>query len=662
MINLDKKTIETIRLLSVDAINKANSGHPGLPMGTATMAFALWKEFLKGTSRDSKWADRDRFVLSAGHGSMLLYSLLHLFGYDLNLEDIKQFRQLGSRTPGHPEFGMTDGVETTTGPLGQGIVNAVGMAIAEKRLAAEFNTDKDTLIDHNTYVIVGDGDLMEGISGEASSLAGHLKLGKLVVLYDSNNITIDGDTNITFTEDVGKRYEAYGWHVISVDDGNDYDAIVKAIGEAKSNIEQPSMIIAKTIIGFGSPHKAGTSSAHGSPLGADEAALTKEGFGWDPDKEFYVPQEVYDYMEVLKEKKALAYDAWNKTFEKATAKNPELSDKWNQWFNFEVPKELLVDENLWGEISGKDATRSSGGKMINRIAELVPNLVGGSADLNGSTKTYLKNSTDFSAENPKGNNLFFGVREHAMAAILNGIALHGGFRTFGATFLSFADYMKPSIRLSALMNQPVVYVFTHDSIGVGEDGPTHQPIEQVLMLRSIPNLKVFRPADGKETAIAWVEALKNDGPSALILTRQNLESQEGVTKAAHYGAYTLSKEKGEKPEAIIMATGSEVQLAIEAQKELLESGIDTRVVSMMCWRHYDQQTNDYKESVLPKEIENRISIEALTTIGWHKYIGMNGLAIGLDHFGESAPAEELFEAFGFSKDKVVARIKEYLNK
>lgn len=660
MNNFDKKAIETIRFLSIDAINEANSGHPGLPMGAATMAFALWKEFLKVSSKNSKWIDRDRFVLSAGHGSMLLYSLLHLFGYDLSLDDIKKFRQLGSKTPGHPEFGMTDGVETTTGPLGQGITNAVGMAIAEKRLSAEFNNNSRKLIDHNTYALVGDGDIMEGISSEASSLAGHLKLGKLIVLYDSNNITIDGNTDITFTEDVAKRYEAYGWQVIKVENGDNYDDIVEAIKSAKKVHDKPTMIIATTIIGFGSPNKSGKSSAHGAPLGEEETKLTKEAFGWNPDEKFVVSDEVYNYMKNIIEEKEKELKEWDAKFKEEAIKDVNLIDKWEQWFDFKVPNEILEDEKFWKDMVEKDATRNSGGKIINKISELVPNLIGGSADLNGSTKTYLKNYGDFSHENPKGNNIFFGIREHAMAGILNGISLHGGFRTYGATFLSFADYMKPSIRLAALMNQPVVYVFTHDSIGVGEDGPTHQPIEQVAMLRSIPNLKVYRPADGKETAISWINALKNDGPSALILTRQNLPNQEGVNKEAYYGGYTLIKEKGNTPDVIILASGSEIQLAVESAKKMESDGIDARVVSMICWKQFDEQSTEYKESVLPNNIKKRVSIESLTTMGWHKYIGIDGLAIGIDRFGESAPADDLFKKFGFTVENVVSRIKEYL--
>lgn len=652
---LDRKTIETIRFLSVDAINAANSGHPGLPMGTATMAYALWKEFLKGSGKHPDWMDRDRFVLSAGHGSMLLYALLHLFGYPMGLEDIKQFRQLDSITPGHPEYGMTAGVEMTTGPLGQGISTAVGMAVAERRMGATFD-----MIDHHTYVLAGDGDLMEGISSEAGSLAGHLGLGKLIVLYDSNQITIDGNTSITFTEDVAMRYRAYGWQVLEVANGNDYEAIVAALNEARATTDQPTLIVAQTVIGYGSPNKSGKSAAHGSPLGAEEAALTKEAFGWDPQATFVVPDEVKTHMQTVIAEKDKACEAWLDAFNERVGSDKAFAEQWNQWMNFEVPEAVLEDEQLWNDMSVKDATRSFGGKMVNRLAQCMPNLMGGSADLNGSTKTYMKAFSDFTKDNPGGNNLFFGVREHAMAAVMNGISLHGGFRVFGATFLSFADYMKPSIRLAALMKQPVIYVFTHDSIGVGEDGPTHQPIEQVLMLRSIPGLKVFRPADGKETAIAWVEALKHQGPSALILTRQKLPGLEGVGKAAHYGGYVLSKEQGDHPEAILIATGSEVQLALGAQKRLLEEGIDTRVVSLMSWRHFDSQPEEYRRQVLPETVEKRISIEALTTMGWHRYIGLKGLAIGLDRFGESAPAEELFDLFGFTEEKVTERIKAYL--
>ncbi len=654
----DKRAIETIRFLAIDAINQANSGHPGLPMGTATMAFALWKEFLKTTKENPDWIDRDRFVLSAGHGSMLLYGLLHLFGYPVSLADLKKFRQLGSITPGHPEYGMTPGVETTTGPLGQGFANAVGMAMAESRLRSQF---KEDLIGHYTYVIAGDGDLMEGISSEASSLAGHLGLGRLIVLYDDNHITIDGETAITFTEDVSARYEAYGWQVVEVADGEDYDGIVKAIEKAREETSRPTLIRVKTVIGYGSPKNAGKSSAHGSPLGLEEAALVKEAFGWDPGKTFHVPEEVTRYMAGIIEEKRRAYMTWEGNREGLKQADPDRLKALEAFYEMTIPEKLLEDDILWAELSKRDATRNTGGRMINALSQELPNLMGGSADLNGSTKTYLKNRGDFTAGDHSGNNLFFGVREHAMAGILNGIALHGGFRAYGATFLSFADYMKPSIRLSALMKIQVVYVFTHDSIGVGEDGPTHQPIEQVAMLRSIPGLKVFRPADGKETGIAWVEALKYQGPSAIILTRQSVPCLEGVNKTAHYGAYILKKEGGVKPDLILMATGSEVQLALDVAKALEGFNVAARVVSMTSWDHFLSQPEAYQEEVLPARIKKRVSIEALSTFGWHRFLGFEGLALGLDTFGESGEAGMLFEHFGFTTEKILSKVLKYLD-
>ncbi|OPL07379.1 MAG: transketolase [delta proteobacterium ML8_F1] len=655
---MDKKVIETIRFLSIDAINAANSGHPGLPMGSATMAFALWKEFLKTSKEDPKWIDRDRFVLSAGHGSMLLYALLHLFGYSLTLEDLKDFRQLGSVTPGHPEYGLTPGVETTTGPLGQGFANAVGMAIAESRLRSQF---KEDLVDHYTYVIAGDGDLMEGITSEASSLAGHLGLGRLIVLYDDNRITIDGETSITFTEDVSLRYEAYGWQVIEVADGEDYEAVVKALKAARAEAKKPTLIRVKTVIGYGSPRNAGKSSAHGSPLGEDEARIVKEAFGWDPDRKFHVPGDVTAYMAEIIAQKSTVHEEWFRHYEEVAQSDPDRISMLESFYHSEISEKLLEDEILWSELSRKDATRNTGGKMLNALSLELPNLMGGSADLNGSTKTYLKNRGDFTAADASGNNLFFGVREHAMAGILNGIALHGGFRAYGATFLSFADYMKPSIRLAALMKLPVVFVFTHDSIGVGEDGPTHQPIEQVAMLRSIPGLKVFRPADGKETGISWVEALKYQGPSALVLTRQNVPCLEGVNKTAHYGAYILKREKGPSPDLILMATGSEVPLALDVAKALEGFKVDARVVSMPSWEHFLSQPRAYQEEVLPREIVKRVSIEALSTFGWHQFLGGEGLPVGIDTFGESGPAPSLFDHFGFTTEKILTRILEYLN-
>lgn len=662
MKSIDQKTIETIRLLAADGVQKANSGHPGLPMGAAPMAYVLWKDYLKGSATDPSWDNRDRFVLSAGHGSMLIYTLLHLFGYDLSMDELKNFRQMGSMTPGHPEYGMTVGVETTTGPLGQGISNAVGMAIGERHLAANFNKTGHRVIDHYTYVIAGDGDLMEGVASEACSLAGHLKLGKLIVLYDDNNITIDGGTDKSFTEDVGKRFEAYGWDVISVHDGNDLESISEAIEKARIDTTKPTLIKVKTVIGYGSPNKAGTSGVHGSPLGEDELRLTKELMGWDPDESFVIPEDVNEHLKAIIDKREIERFMWEENLESYFEAYPDMKAKWETWHEYEMPQDLLEHPNLWSSFSQKEATRASGGRMINIVKKYVPNLVGGSADLNASTKTYLKGYGDFDWDTPEGSNIYFGVREHAMAAIMNGLSLHGGLRAFGSTFLVFADYMKPSLRLAALMGQPVIHVFTHDSIGVGEDGPTHQPIEHVMMLRGIPNLYVFRPGDPKETAVAWIEALKHtEGPSAIVLTRQALPPQEGVHKGSHHGGYILHKEDGDHPEVILMASGSEVHVAVNAAKLLKASGIDARVVSMLCQELFDAQTTQYKEEVLPSAIRTRVSIEAGITMGWEKYTGLDGLNIGLDRFGESAPGDALMKHFGFEAEQVAEKIKKYLS-
>ncbi len=662
MKTIDQKTVETIRLLAADGVQKANSGHPGLPLGAAPMAYVLWKNFLKGSATDPTWENRDRFVLSAGHGSMLIYTLLHLFGYDVKMDDLKQFRQLGSITPGHPEYGMTAGVEMTTGPLGQGISTAVGMAIAERHLAAVFNKTEHRIVDHYTYVIAGDGDLMEGVASEASSLAGHLKLGKLIVLYDDNGITIDGGTDRSFTEDVGMRFKAYGWDVMTVHDGNDLDGIYSAIEKARIDTTKPTLIKVKNVIGYGSPNKAGTSGVHGAPLGKDEIEMMKELMGWDPEESFVVPDDVTDHMKSVTDKREIDRFVWEEKLESYFEQYPEMKKKWEVWHEYEMPESLLKHPNLWELFKEKEATRVSGGRMINIVKEHVPNLIGGSADLNESTKTYLKGYGDFDWDTPEGSNIFFGVREHAMGAIMNGISLHGGLRAFGSTFLVFSDYMKPSIRLAALMGQPVVYVFTHDSIGVGEDGPTHQPIEHVMMLRSIPNLHVFRPGDSKETAVAWIEALRrSQGPSAIILTRQALPPQEGVHRGAHHGAYTLLKEDGDHPEVILMASGSEVSLAVQAAKLLKSSGVDTRVVSMLCMDQFDEQTELYKEDVLPPSVRNRVSIEAGITAGWARYTGLDGLNIGLDRFGESAPGDTLMKHFGFEAEKIAEKVKAYLS-
>lgn len=656
MKHIEEKVVETIRFLAVDAVQKANSGHPGMPMGTATMAYTLWSRFLKGSATDVKWPDRDRFVLSAGHGSMLLYALLHLFGYEVTIDDLKNFRQLHSKTPGHPEYNVTPGVETTTGPLGQGFANAVGMAIAERRLAAEFNTAEYPIVDHYTYTIAGDGCMMEGVSQEAASLAGHLKLGKLIALYDSNHITIDGSTDLSMSEDVGKRFEAYGWEVFHVADGNAIGALEDALRIARIDTTKPSMIIVNTTIGYGSPNKAGKSASHGSPLGDEEVRLTKSAFGWEDTEPFFVSDEVREYMKELIDKREIERFMWEEMFEEYAKKHPEKAKQWTQWHEFEIPEGLESDPQIWNLVQKDDATRNAGGVVMNYMTHYLPNLMGGSADLNGSTKTYLKGMGDFSRDEPKGNNLYFGVREHAMAAVLNGLTLHGGLRVFGSTFLTFADYMKPSIRLSALMELAVTYVFTHDSIGVGEDGPTHQPIEHLLMLRSIPNMAVFRPGDAKETAIAWIEALKRTkGPSAMILTRQKVKMLEGVHKGAHAGGYILVKETGDQLDLILLATGSEVNLAVEVQKKLTGMGYGVRVVSMLCWELFDEQNEGYRNEVLPPNVENRISIEAATTLGWDKYVGLKGIKIGMESFGLSAPGNQIFEHFGFTVDHVVSQ-------
>ena len=661
MYTMDHEVIKTIRLLSADAVEKANSGHPGLPMGAASMAFVLWKDFLKGSATDPHWADRDRFVLSAGHGSALLYSLLHLFGYEVSLDDLKRFRQLGSMTPGHPEVDVTPGVETTTGPLGQGFANGVGMAIAEMRLAEVFNTQEFNLVDHYTYVLAGDGDLMEGVSAEAASLAGHLRLGKLIVLYDDNSITIDGGTEITFTEDVQKRFAAYGWQVLKVADGNDLKSIREALRDARLDTSKPTLISVKTTIGYGSPNKAGKSAAHGAPLGTEELAMTKFHMDADPDQFFHVSEEVYAYMNDIIDRREIDRFMWEEKVEAYILKYPEKADLWKRWFDYELRLDQLDEAGFIREFDKSDATRSIGGSVMNALVGLAPNLMGGSADLNSSTKTYLKGLGEFGHLDRKGANLNFGVREHAMAAILNGIALHGGLRPFGSTFLVFADYMKPAIRLSALMGQPVIYVFTHDSIAVGEDGPTHQPVEHLLLLRSIPNLFVYRPADGMETAACWLEILKRvEGPSALILTRQTLSSLGPRELQADRGAYVILPEQGETPELLLIATGSEVGLAVKAAERLRTAGRDPRVISMPCVEQFLEQSPAYIESVLPQGVKKRVSIEMGRTLGWERFVGLGGLTIGIDRFGESGPGEAVMAHFGFTPEKVADRILAYL--
>ncbi len=663
MKNIDHLAVNTIRFLAVDAVEKANSGHPGLPMGGAAMAYILWSRFLKHSPDNPDWKDRDRFVLSAGHGSMLIYALLHLYGYGLALDELRAFRQWGSRTPGHPEYGHTPGVETTTGPLGQGFANAVGMAIAEKRLAAEFNRPGFELVDHYTYVYAGDGCMMEGITSEAASLAGHLGLGKLVCLYDDNKITIDGATKIAFTEDVGKRFEAYNWQVIQVKDGNDLEALEKAIAKARQNVEQPSLLMVRTSIGYGSPNKQDSPDAHGAPLGAAEVTLTKQNLNWPLEPAFYVPNEVSEHFAARKQAFAARKLEWENLFAAYGKEHPELAHKWAAWHSGQVPAELEKDERLRNFGEKPAATRALSGDIMQALFDYLPNMIGGSADLNASTKTRLKNSSDFQRDNPAGSNIHFGVREHAMGGILSGLALHGGLRPFGSTFLVFFDYMKPAVRLAAMMGLPVVYIYTHDSVAVGEDGPTHQPIEQLANLRSIPNLQVLRPADGRETAAAWLHAVgRRCGPSALILSRQNLPQLPGTGKEALRGGYIVSGEKGTNPEIIIIASGSELSLALEAQVKLEQMGHSVRVVSMLSRELFLAQDKAYQEAVLPATAKQRLLIEAALPMGWEKIVGPHGKIIGIEQFGASAPGEVVLEKMGISADVLVDTAQEMLEK
>ncbi|MFD1204239.1 transketolase [Sporosarcina contaminans] len=663
---IEQLAINTIRTLSIDAIEKANSGHPGLPMGAAPMAYTLWTKHMHHNPSNPKWFNRDRFVLSAGHGSMLLYSLLHLSGYDLPMEEIKNFRQWGSKTPGHPEYGYTVGVEATTGPLGQGIGMAVGMAMAEKHLSATYNRPDFPVIDHYTYALCGDGDLMEGVAAEAISLAGHLQLNKLIVLYDSNDISLDGDLNMAFTENIQKRFESYGWNYIRVEDGNNVGQISKAIDEAKTNEGGPTIIEVKTVIGYGSPNRSGKADAHGMPLGEDEMKLTKEYYKWTFEEDFHVPEDVYStFKKSIEELGVKSEKEWNDLFDRYAEAHPELFSQLNAAINNELTENL---SNLpTYEAGASIATRSASGDAINAIAKTVPSLFGGSADLAGSNKTTIKGAGDFLPGNPEGRNIWFGVREFAMGTALNGMALHGGLNVFGGTFFVFSDYVRPAIRLSALMELPVTYVFTHDSIAVGEDGPTHEPIEHLSSLRAMPMLTVIRPADGNETSAAWEIAVQSkDRPTVLVLSRQNLQvlpttgelAKEGVRK----GAYTVSPAKGEVAEAILIATGSEVNLAVDAQKQLLSEGIDVAVVSMPSWDLFDKQDDQYKESVLPKAVKKRLSIEMGSTLGWHKYIGDEGEAMGIDQFGASAPGAKVIAEYGFTVDNVMNKVKTMLNK
>ena len=661
--NIEEMSVNAIRVLSADAIQKANSGHPGLPLGTAPVAYELFAKHMNYNPHNPDWVNRDRFVLSGGHGSMLLYSLFHLFGIgNLSLEEVKNFRQFGSLTPGHPEYGHTVGVEATTGPLGQGMAMAVGMAMAEAHLSSVFNKEGFPVVDHYTYVLGGDGCMMEGISSECFSLAGTLGLSKLIVFYDSNNISIEGSTDIAFTEDVVTRFKAFGFQTIEVEDGNDLEAIGKAIEEAKADKTRPSLIKVNTLIGYGCPAKQGKASAHGEPLGVDNVAALKENINWPCKGDFEVPKEVYDHYKELADNMAKAEDKWNELFAAYVEKYPEMKELWDNYFDGYDMSDLFNSDEYWAKGDKPEATRSTSGTILNMIKKAMPNLIGGSADLAPSNKTNMKDAGDFSKDNYAGTNLHFGVREQAMAAIGNGLALHGGLKAFVATFFVFSDYVKPMARLSALMKLPLTYVFTHDSIGVGEDGPTHEPIEQLAAFRSLPDFTVFRPCDRTETAAAWMYAVENEcGPTGLVLTRQNLPQIEGSSKDALKGGYVIAESEKAVPDAIIIASGSEVSLAINAKEELKKSGIDVRVVSMPSMELFDKQSAEYKESVLPNGVRKRVAVEALSDFGWYKYVGLDGRVIAMEGFGASGPASTLFEHFGFTVDNVVKTVKEVVN-
>jgi len=656
---LDQLCINTIRTLAMDAVQKANSGHPGMPMGAAPMAYVLWTHFLKHNPTNPHWPDRDRFVLSAGHGSMLLYSLLHLTGYDLPLEELQNFRQWGSRTPGHPEHGLTSGVETTTGPLGQGFANGVGMAIAERFLAEHFNRPGHTIVDHYIYAIVSDGDLMEGVASEAASLAGHLGLGKLIYLYDDNHISIEGSTDLAFTEDVERRFQAYGWHVQRVADGNDLAAIAGAIEAAQAVTDQPSLIMVRTHIAYGSPGKQDSAEAHGAPLGEEEVRRTKENLGWPTEPPFYIPDEVLPHFREAVERGHAWEAEWQARFEAYAAEYSQLAAGWQTIMGGQLP--VGWDTNLphFTPDDGPLATRQVSGQVLNAIAPHLPTLLGGSADLAPSNNTLLKQYDSLTSHDFSGRNLHFGVREHAMGSIANGLALHGGLIPYTGTFLVFSDYMRPPIRLAAVMELPVVFIFTHDSVWLGEDGPTHQPIEQLAALRAIPGLTVLRPADAAETVEAWRVALTHrDGPVALALTRQKLpvlDRTELASAGVPQGAYVLADAEGERPDIVLIATGSEVHLALEARQQLAVQGVQARVVSMPSWELFDQQPPTYQDQVLPRTVTARLAIEAGVPQGWHRYVGPSGEVIGLDRFGASAPYKTLMEKFGFTAENIVSQ-------
>ncbi len=657
--NKDQLTINTLRFLSAEAIQKAKSGHPGLPLGAAPAAYTLWAKNMKHNPSNPDWADRDRFVLSAGHGSALLYSLFHVFGYGTTIEDLKNFRQLDSHTPGHPEYGAAKGIETTTGPLGQGIANAVGFALAESHLAAEFNKPGYNVVDHYTYALCGDGCLMEGVSAEAASLAGTMELGKLIVLYDSNRITIEGSTDIAFKENVRERFDAYGWQTLLVEDGNDVDAIDKAIKEAKAETKRPTIIEIKTTIGYGAPNKQGKASAHGEPLGDEEIALAKKNLGWEYTEPFYVPEEVKENGAAVAKAGKEANDAWCEMFKKYRAEFPEMAEKWDVYYGNKIP-DLLNNEDFW-TYEGDLATRASSEKVLNKLSKIVPNLFGGSADLGPSNKSVMKDREYYSPENPSGSNVHFGIREFAMTAMANAIALHGGLRPYIAGFFVFSDYMKAAMRISALSELPVISILTHDSIGVGEDGPTHQPIEQLAALRSMPGYTVIRPCDTHETAAAWYLALTRKQPTGIVLSRQSLPLLPETGKGALKGAYILQDCEG-TPDIILMATGSEVELIYKANVFLTEQGYKVRTVSMPSFEVFEEQSEEYKESVLPNAVRKRVAVEAASDFGWYRYVGLDGKVVSMHGYGASAPAKELFKKFGFTVENVVNTALEVLKK
>lgn len=659
MSNIDNLSVNAIRVLSADAVQKANSGHPGLPLGAAAIGYELWANHLNHNPKNPSWENRDRFVLSGGHGSTLLYSLLHLFGYGLTLDDLKNFRQWGSKTPGHPEYGVTTGVEASTGPLGAGMAMAVGMAMAETHLAAKFNKEGYPVVDHYTYVLGGDGCMMEGINYEAFSLAGTLKLNKLIVLYDSNKISIEGNTDIAFTEDVPARFKAMGFKVLEVKDGNDISEIGKAIEEAKEDKESPSFIKINTKIGFGSP-KEGSADVHGAPLGADNIIAMKKTLGWPSEEPFFVPDEVYENYKAKAENLAKKEEEWNKLFKDYCEKFPEMKTLWDEYKDETKACKLLDDEDFWSYDEKADATRNLSGKVLNKLSAKLPTLFGGSADLAPSNKSYVNGAGDYSAENYAGRNVHFGVRELAMTGIGNGLVLHG-LKAYVSTFFVFSDYVKPMARLASLMEIPLTFILTHDSIGVGEDGPTHEPIEQLAEFRAMPNFNVFRPADATETIAAWYSAVTSkETPTALVLTRQNLPQLAGSSKEALKGGYVVADSSKETPDAIIIASGSEVSLSIEAKEALAKEGIDVRVVSMPCMDIFEKQPLEYKEKVLPKSVRARVAVEALSEFGWGKYVGLDGKTVCLDRFGASAPADVLFKEFGFTVDNVVKAVKEVI--